>query len=197
MFTRFTKSLCFWLGCFSLAGWCGSERMINGQESRPAIPQPTSAQLLLQLPPYCNTPDGMALLPDGDIILSMPNFNELSAGAFLVRISPDNEVSEFLKLPDHPQTGQPVGPLGVCVSPTGDLFLADYQMTGERQSRVLRIVIRDGQPAEIQPVITGFHVSNAVICHGDCLYVSETQIDTARQPATSGVFTPFGLRVLT
>jgi hypothetical protein len=146
------------------------------------------SQLLVKLPDYCNTPDAMAMLPDGDFVLSVPNFNNLDPGAFLVRITPENRVKRLLKLPNHPETGQPVGALGVCLAPSGDLFLADYQMTGERQSRVLRIVMRDGQPVRVEPVITGFHVSNAVKCHQGYLYVSETQIDASSRPATSGVF---------
>jgi sugar lactone lactonase YvrE len=161
------------------------------QESQPQTEpasKPKKSELLVRLPEGCNTPDAMALLPDGSIILSMPNFNELEEGAFLMKITPDNQVEKFLELPTHPETGKPVGPLGVCVAPSGDLFLADFQMTGERQSRVLKIVIKDGKPVEVKPVITGFHVSNAVICRDGCLYVSETQIDTKAKPATSGVF---------
>ncbi len=151
-------------------------------------PLPKRPQLLVQLPTHCNTPDGMALLPDGNVVLSVPNCNDIEAGAFLVRITPDNKVEKFLELPDHPVTGKPVGPLGVCVAPSGDLFLADYQMTGTRQSRVLKIAMKNGKPVDITPIITGFHVSNAVICRRGFLYVSETQIDTAANPATSGVF---------
>ncbi|NLX96086.1 MAG: hypothetical protein GXY83_07910 [Rhodopirellula sp.] len=146
------------------------------------------AELLIKFSEGCNTPDAMALLPDGNVILSMPNFNKIEDGAFMMRITPDNKAEKFLELPNHPQTKKPVGPLGVCVAPSGDLYLADYQMTGERQSRVLRIVMKDGKPAEVKPAITGFHVSNAVICRDGFLYVSETQIDTKAKPATSGVF---------
>jgi sugar lactone lactonase YvrE len=130
----------------------------------------------------------MALLPDGSFLVSVPNFNDLEDGAFLLRITADNEIERFIDLPNHPVTGQPVGALGVCVSPSGDLFLADYQSTGERQSRVLRIVMKDGQPERLEPAITGFHVSNAVICRDGYLFVSETQIDTESRPATSGVY---------
>ncbi|HIQ22718.1 MAG TPA: hypothetical protein EYH34_15945 [Planctomycetes bacterium] len=147
------------------------------------------AELLIQLPTdICNTPDAMALLPDGDVVLSVPNFNDLKAGARLVKITPDNRMEEFLELPNHPETGKPMGPLGVCVAPSGDLFLADFQQEGKRRSRVVRIKMKDGQPQEIVPVVTGFHVSNAVIVHDGHLYVSETQIDTESHPATSGVF---------
>ena len=47
-------------------------------------PQP---QLLLELPKYCNTPDGMTLLPDGNIILSVPNFHDKSAPPVLMKIT--------------------------------------------------------------------------------------------------------------
>jgi sugar lactone lactonase YvrE len=130
----------------------------------------------------------MALLDDGSILVSMPNFNDLDAGSAIYRVTPDNKVEKFLDLGKHPETGNPVGPLGICVGPDGDLFLADYQMEGDRQSRVLRIAMQDGKPGEVTPVITGFHVSNAVIVRDGYLYVSETQIDTESKPATSGVF---------
>ena len=52
---------------------------------------------------------------------------------------------------------------------------------------MLRIVVKDGKAVEAKPVVTGFHVSNAVIVRGDYLYVSETQIDAKAKPAVSGV----------
>ncbi|MCX5672263.1 MAG: hypothetical protein NTU94_13175 [Planctomycetota bacterium] len=48
------------------------------------------ARLLVVLPDYVNTPDGMALMPDNSIILSVPNFNDPTSPAVLVKISPDN-----------------------------------------------------------------------------------------------------------
>ena len=52
--------------------------------SKPVVDPPQRTELLVELPAGCNTPDGMALLPDGSILLSMPNFNDLEAGALLV-----------------------------------------------------------------------------------------------------------------
>lgn len=157
-------------------------------EASPAEPL-KKAELLVELPAdTCNTPDAMALLPDGNIILSVPNFNDLTQPPLLMKITPENKAEPFIELPNHPETEKPVGPLGICVAPDGNLFFADYQMTGERQSRVMRVTMKDGMPAEIMPVITGFRVSNAVIVHGDHLYVSETQLDPEAKPALSGVF---------
>jgi sugar lactone lactonase YvrE len=151
------------------------------------VPGILKPELLVILPSGCNTPDGMCLLDDGSVILSMPNFNNLEEGARLMKITPDNKVETFLELGKHPETGDLIGPLGVCLAPSGDLFLADFQMNGKKQSRVLRIPMKDGKPGEPVPAINGFHVSNAVICRDGYLYVSETQIDLEAKPATSGV----------
>lgn len=159
----------------------------EAKESAAAKPMKKS-ELLVELPDYCNTPDAMALLPDGSIVLSVPNFNDLAQPPLLARITPDNKVEKFFDLPNNPDTGKPFGPLGVCVAPSGDLFLADFQMTGDHKSRVVRVVMKGGKPQEVVPVVTGFAVSNAVIVRDGYLYVSETQLDSKAKPALSGVF---------
>jgi hypothetical protein len=165
-----------------------TESAADTQSSEPVAQSSPQSELLVELPPGCNTPDAMTLLPDGGFLLSMPNFNNLEEGSLLMKITSENQAEKFFDLPIHPNTGKPIGPLGVCSAPSGDIFLADYQMTGERESRVLKIVMQDGKPERIEPVVTGFHVSNAVICRDGYLYVSETQIDIEVKPVTSGVF---------
>ncbi len=165
-----------------------AEETAGKEEAQAAAPLKKS-ELLVELPrDLCNTADAMTLLPDGNIILSVPNLNDTTQPALLMKITPENKAEPFLELPTHPETGKNMGPLGICVAPSGDLFLADFQMEGDRKSRVVRIVMKDGRPQKIVPVVTGFHVSNAVIVRDGYLYVSETQIDTEAKPATSGVF---------
>ncbi len=153
-------------------------------------PEPLAkAELLVDLPTdVCNTPDAMCLLPDGNVILSMPNFNTPDQPPLLMKITPENKPEVFYKLPPNADTGKPFGPLGVCVAPSGDLFLADYQLEDPGKSRVVRIAIKDGKPVNTVTVVSGFNVSNAVIVRDGYLYVSETQIDAKAQPSTSGVF---------
>ncbi len=147
------------------------------------------AELFVRLPEeICNTPDAMTLLPDGSIILSVPNFNDVSQPPVLMKITPDNQVEKFLDLPPNPETGKPFGALGICVAPNGDLFLADYQAEGKQKSRVCRIKMENGMPREIGPAVEGFSISNAVICRDGYLYVSDTQIDAEKRPVISGVF---------
>ena len=99
------------------------------------------------LPDYCNTPDAMAVLPDGNVILSVPNFTDPTSPGVLMKITPNDEVSLFCKLPLHPQTGR-VYPMGVRQAPSGDLYVADCQCMEKPpdNSRLLRVRVADGKP---------------------------------------------------
>ena len=76
--------------------------VIVGCEKKSAAPEqepeqkakalPIKAELLVELPEYCNTPDGMALLPDGSFVLSVPNYNDPDPGAFVMKVGADNSV---------------------------------------------------------------------------------------------------------
>ena len=74
-----------------------------------AAPAAKTLPRAILLPDYCNTPDAMAVLPDGNIILSVPNFTDPTSPGVLMKIAPDDAVSLFCKLPAHPQTGLLVG----------------------------------------------------------------------------------------
>jgi len=160
-----------------------------------AAPQLKKAELLLELPDSCNTPDGMALLPNGDIILSVPNFNDKKAPPLLMKITKDNKLEEFFKLPGHPETGR-AGPMGICAAPSGDLYLADNQIFHDPdgkpmlygKSRLVRVVVKDGKAVDMVEVAYGFNVSNAVVVHDGHVYVTETILEPDSKPLVSGVF---------
>ncbi len=164
------------------------------RKAKPASPL-KQAELLVELPDSCNTPDGMALLPGGDIILSVPNFNDKKAPPLLMKITRDNRLEEFYRLPKNPDTGR-MGPMGIVAAPGGDLYLADNQIFHDPdgkpmlfgKSRLVRIAVKQGKPVEVVPVVTGFNVSNAVAIRDGYVYVSETILEPGSQPLTSGVF---------
>lgn len=164
----------------------------------------SKAKLLVQLPSDCNTPDGATLDAKGNIILSIPNFNNtvlLEAGniteespARLLSISPDNKVSSWYAFADedlHADTGK-VGPMDSAFGPDGNLYLADNQFfyDVEQKSRLLRIICEDGKPVRCEVAVTGFIVSNAVAWNGNTIYVSETQLVAPEEGGklTSGVY---------
>ena len=150
---------------------------------------PIKAELLVELPEYCNTPDGMALLGDGSFVLSVPNFNDPKPGAVIMKVSAKNEVSKFFVPPVHPDTNK-AGPMGICLAPSGDIYYADNQFSPDtpQKSRLMRIAMKDGKPQEAVTVVSGMNVANAVAIKGDHVYVSETVLVPGSKPLISGIF---------
>ena len=176
-----------------------------------------SATLLVRLPSSANTPDGAALAANGDIILSVPNFNNgallkdkrISAPApeKMLRIDKHNKLTDWYVYSDsdkHRDTGH-IGPMDAAFGPDGNLYVADMQIfwSGEHKSRLLRINVENGKAIDMDVVVEGFIVANRVAWKGDTLFVTETilrhtpQINQgeAKPPLLSGVYA-FSLREL-
>ena len=150
--------------------------------------------LLLELPDQCNTPDGGTVAPWGEVIVSMPNFNndaliekgllKKPAPPRIMKITKKGKLRPFYRFqPDdlHPET-KVVGPMDCAFGPDGHLYLADNQgPSGKFQSRLLRIEVKDGKAVGCEPVVLGFGVSNAVAWKGDTVYVSDTVMIPADQ----------------
>lgn len=180
----------------------------RSEPSPPKSETPThQAQLLVELPSPNDTPDGMCLLPDGDVIVTVPNVNSWMAAddkssqnppPVLLRIKKDNTIEKYYDPPKHPVTGTAF-PFGVCVDPQGkNLYLTDLQWFSDptnpgNHSRVLKIPLDDDFKPAGDPVVVieGMVVANAVIIHGDYLYVSDTSMvprPEPSQPLISGIF---------
>jgi sugar lactone lactonase YvrE len=94
-----------------------------------------------------------------------------------------------ITLPVHPVTGK-AGPLGVAVGKDGHLYVADNQsdFIDTPSSRLLRVRMEEGRAAGCEVLVTGFVQSNAVSCHGDFVYVTETKLIPDAAPLVSGVY---------
>ena len=80
----------------------------------------------MELPDDCPTPDGMAIAPNGDLILACPNFADLSKPACLMRITKDGKISKWMNVPILEETGW-AAPMGITFDDEGNLFICDNQ----------------------------------------------------------------------
>jgi len=168
-------------------GGCLSSSVNSGNK------EPKKAQLLVELPANCNTPDGMCLLPDKSFLLSMPNFNDESAAPMIMRITKQNKAEVFYTFP-NPYPGLESGldrirPMGMCRAPNGDIYLADmqYMKNPNQKSRLWKLVIKDGKVDKMVLVANGFDVANGVTVHGGYVYVTESVMEEGSHPLTSAV----------
>jgi len=156
-------------------------------------PEPLSqAELLVTFPEKYNSPDGMCLMDDGSILVSVPNINDREDPPAIVKVTPDNEIEPFFDPPPHPDTGEAY-PFGINLGPNGDVYYADLQWFADPEnpnykSRVVRIPMEDGKPGEPEVVVEGMVVANAVIIRDGHLYVSDTTMVPGSKPLVSGVY---------
>jgi len=177
------------LVCVAIIAGCAAPATDSADSANGGLKTPSIA---VNLPPEHNTPDGMTLDADNNILLACPNFNDPTHAAWIMKITPDDELEEFFELPLHPDTNRAC-PLGIDLGSDGNLYIADAQALGGDEgynSRVLRLVIEDGKPVRCESVVEGFAFANAIACHGDDVYVTETKLEPqpGEGPMPSGVY---------
>ena len=164
-------------GCATTTKCCVSEA---GVLKTPAI--------AVSLPEKYNTPDGM-MLYKGDILLSIPNANNQDYIGTILKIDENDNCSEFIALPPHPETGK-VFPLGIIEGTDGHIYVADNQAFSGAigKSRLLRITMKRGKPVSCATVVEGFVIANGIASHDGYIYVAETQLIPTAYPLPSGVY---------
>jgi len=74
----------------------------------------------IKLPASCTTPDGMAIAPDGNLLLTCPNYADQSVKACILKIDKAYNVSLFYEFPAYEPTGV-VCPMGIDSDRNGDI----------------------------------------------------------------------------
>lgn len=154
----------------------------------PANDQNLTPSLAYSLPEQYNTPDGLALTPDNNMLLSVPNAGNPAFPAAILRLT-DQGYTLFATPPASPETGK-ASPFDLAYGPDGNVYYADNQFTNNPnyKSRLMRIRIVNGQPTTIEPVVLGFRQSNGLVWKGNTIYVTDSQWDTSDRPRDSAIF---------
>ena len=157
----------------------------NTAESIPSVGSP---KLLYNLPDKYNTPDGMALAPDGTIYLSVPNLADNTYPGVIVKFGADS-VQFVTSLPAEPSTKHAC-PMDLAFGPDGNLYYAENQYENDKnfKSRLMRINMKNGKASGIEPVVTKFGLANAVVWKGNTIYVTDSQWDMPNDANGSAVF---------
>ncbi|MBW8017590.1 MAG: hypothetical protein FVQ82_15535 [Planctomycetes bacterium] len=147
-------------------------------------------KIAVNLPEKYNTPDGMIVDADNNILLNVPNFSNDKFPAVIVKIDENDQLTEVFTLPKHPETGK-CAPLGIGIGADGNLYVADNQgFVGrtDNKSRLIRVNMKDGKAVSADIVVTGIMQANAVECTKDSVFVTDTNMATVDGKTISGVW---------
>jgi DNA-binding beta-propeller fold protein YncE len=176
----------------------GESKPSDAKAGAPAAPK--KAELLIALPDYCNTPDGMAIFPDNSFLISMPNFNDETVPPLIMKITADNKAEKFYEFPT-PYPGldkgvDRIGPMGMARDPqSGNVYLADMQYMKDKnqKSRMWKVVIKDGKFDKLVLVAKGFNVANGIAIRGEYAYITESVLEEGFNPTLKSAVLKFKL----
>ncbi|QDA61879.1 SMP-30/gluconolactonase/LRE family protein [Hymenobacter jejuensis] len=144
--------------------------------------------LLHTLPDQYNTPDGLALAPNGSLILSVPNLADNKYPAVLLEMTDDTIKPYLTNLPVQPDTKH-AAPMDLAFGPDGNLYYAENQYENDKnfKSRLMRVRVQNGKPGAVETVVDNFALANAVVWKGNTIYVTDSQWDMPNDDKGSAI----------
>ena len=152
------------------------------------------SKLFMELPYNCPTPDGMAIAPDGSLILACPNFANPAMPACLMKITSEKQISKWIDVPVLPETGIAC-PMGIAFNEKGDLYICDNQgwsgsERGYRKGRLLKLTFdKQGILQETITVAYNMEHPNGIRIHNGKVYVTQSSLSAIpSEKLVSGVY---------
>ena len=144
---------------------------------------------------YVSTPDGMEIDKNGDMILSCPNFADMSMPSCICRINKEGHVTKWFDVPLNEETHE-ARSMGIAFGPDGDLYIVDnHGWTGRpeliRQGRILRVHFEDNNVSKVTVVAKHMEHPNGIRIKGEYMYVTQstmTKVKTDSGNALSCVY---------
>jgi len=136
-------------------------------------------ELLMILPDYVCTPDGMEVDREGNLILSCPNFAQDDLSGCMVRIDKERNVRKWFDVPVHPET-RIARNMGIAFDKEGFLYVCDNQgWSGKKDTsfkgRVLKIKAdKEGNIDRCKVVANGMEHPNGIRIKGDYMYLTQS-----------------------
>ncbi|MBQ9432432.1 MAG: SMP-30/gluconolactonase/LRE family protein [Kiritimatiellae bacterium] len=143
---------------------------------------------VIQMPSTCTNPDGMAVDPQGRLVIAAPNCDRKQPGAVFRLDAPGGTPVKWFDVPPLAESGYSQ-PMGVCFGPEGELYVCDCQKKGF--GRVLRFTFKDDRVASCETVAEGLHNANGVKYLNGKLYVTQAflfDVPRGDGAATSGLY---------
>ena len=144
--------------------------------------------LFADLGETCPTPDGLAIDKFGNLFLSVPNSSSFEKyGSKILTFDKHNKpITWFDNLPLHPKTKK-VHPMGIEFGEDGNLYIADNQnFAGDPEgSRILRVIVEDGQPVKAEVLVEGIGFSNGIRLYNGYVYLTDFQFKNGEE---SGIY---------
>lgn len=155
----------------------------------------SATTLFATMPPSIPTPDGMAIAPNGDLVVACPNYADQSKPACLAFFNRDRQLVRQVPVPVLPATGVAC-PMGIAVGPDGDYYVCDNQAwkgtpQGQSKGRLLRLRIAGDQVASCIVVAQGLEHPNGVQIRGGFAYVTMSLMTKVKDPSgllVSGIY---------
>ncbi|WP_295764238.1 SMP-30/gluconolactonase/LRE family protein [uncultured Oscillibacter sp.] len=148
-----------------------------------------TSKLFLKLPEdLACTPDGMTIDSEGDLVLSCPNFADLSMPSCVLKIDKDRNVRHWFDVPKNPYSGE-ARAMGIEFGPEGDIFLVDNAgWTGRPNmvytGRILRLKVDEGGVTQCTVVADNMEHPNGLRIRNGHIYVTQSCME--RQKTESG-----------
>lgn len=139
------------------------------------------------MPDYVSTPDGMAIDPEGNLILACPNYADPSKPGCILKIDADRKIRKWVDVPVSEETGHAF-PMGIAFGPDGDLYICDNQgWSGAAKlvfkGRILRLQIKNDQIVKTTVVAAGMEHPNGMRIHRNHLYVTQSMLSRVKDPS--------------